>query len=132
MYELILSNIILSGTRIGRVRVIFTLPSMSEQGLGSTPSFWPKTPLAYIEWYTGLKATAEPIHNMYSVKRLYGSDSIPAGSIIDLTNIRQSCMLFPAFGSVADQTWSSDNVLDRSSSFLVNNWHSMYSYKTIW
>jgi hypothetical protein len=105
---------------------------MLEQGMGLTPSFWPKTPLAYIEWYSGFKPTAEPTHNMYSVKRLYGTNGMPAGSIVDLFNIRQSCMLFPVFESPSDPAWSTDNVLDCSSSFLVNNWHSMYSYKTIW
>jgi hypothetical protein len=86
-----------------------------------------------MEWYyTGLKSTSEPNHNMYSVKRLYRSDGSPAGSVIPLTSICQSCMLFPLFSNLDLVGWKTDDVLDKSSSFLINNWCSTYSYKTIW
>lgn len=113
--------------------MIFKLPEVMDYGLGPTPSSW-TAPLAYVEWYTGLKSAAEPVHNMYSIKKLYRTDHTPSGSVIPLTSIRQSCMLFPAFGynKVIDPTWTTDNVLDSCSSFLVNNWQNMYSYKTIW
>jgi hypothetical protein len=70
--------------------------------MGLSPLFWPTEPLAYFEWYTAIKPTAEPNHNMYSTKPLYRSDGSPAGSIVPLTSIRQSCMLFPVFGKVGD------------------------------
>ncbi|KJA18014.1 hypothetical protein HYPSUDRAFT_122964, partial [Hypholoma sublateritium FD-334 SS-4] len=43
-----------SRTRIGRVRVIFTLPKVMDTRLGpqELPEYWPKTPLAYVEWYS--------------------------------------------------------------------------------
>jgi hypothetical protein len=105
---------------------------MSEQGLGSAPTFWPKTLLVYIEWYSQLKPVAEPTHNMYSIRKVFGTDGKPTGSIIDLASICQSCMLFPNFEAAVDTSWTSDNVLDSCSSFFINNWHSTYSYKTIW
>jgi hypothetical protein len=64
----------LSGTRIGRVHVVFKLLEEMDYRLGPTPMSWTNTPLVYIEWYTGLKPTAEPIYNMYSIKKLYCSD----------------------------------------------------------
>src|ERR1700678_328253 len=120
----------ISGTRIGRVRVIFPLPAVLDHG--PSPLSWTKAPLAYIEWYTALKPSAEPNHNMYSIRKLYRSDGSQAGSIIPLTSIRQSCMLFPVFNRKVNQTWTTDNVLDSCLSFLVNNWQNMYAYKTIW
>ncbi|KAH9949770.1 hypothetical protein B0H21DRAFT_834001 [Amylocystis lapponica] len=56
----------LSGTRIGRVRVIFKLPVSLGQGMGQTPPNWLQKPLAYVEWYTNLKSTADPTHNIPS------------------------------------------------------------------
>jgi hypothetical protein len=125
-------NDTIPGTRIGRVRVIFTLPTVLDNALGPSPLSWTKAPLAYIEWYTTPKTTPEPNHNMYSIRKLYRSDNTQAGSIIPLTSIRQSCMLFPVFSKETDMTWTTDNVLDLCPSFLVNNWQNMYAYKTIW
>ncbi|KAE9385711.1 hypothetical protein BT96DRAFT_949643 [Gymnopus androsaceus JB14] len=45
----------LAGTRIGRVKVIFQLPTRLKLiGTHKTPAplYWPTAPLAYIEWYT--------------------------------------------------------------------------------
>lgn len=93
---------------------------------------WPQEPLAYVEWYSALKSTAEPYHLMYSVRKQLRSDGTPTGSIIPLHHIRQSCMLFPNFGTKANKDWTTNNVLDKSSSFILNNWQSLYTYKTIW
>ena len=69
---------------------------------------------------------------MYVVHPQKRPDGSPAGSIIPLADIRQSCMLFPAFGATCNDSWTADNVLDTCTSFYVNNWSSMYSYKTLW
>ncbi|KAJ7309310.1 hypothetical protein DFH08DRAFT_719326, partial [Mycena albidolilacea] len=54
-------------------------------------------------------------------------------SIISLTDIRQTCQLFPKFGrDDVDATWTTDNVLDTCTAFYVNNWASLYSYQSIW
>lgn len=108
------------------------LPSTLDHGRGPSPSFWPKDALAYIEWYTKLKPNAEVNHNMYLLKPLYRADGRPSSSITPLTSIRQSCMLFPVFGQSANTSWTTNNVLDVCTSFLVNNWSNMYAYKTLW
>lgn len=118
------------GTRIARVRVIFKLPESLDHT--PTPSFWPKGPLAYVEWYTSLKPTAEPAHNMYTVKRLLRSDGSISGAIIPLSSIRQSCMLIPIYGTKAMDGLASNNVLDKTTSFAVNSWTDLYTYQTVW
>lgn len=116
------------GTRIGRIRVIFRLP----ETLDGVSLPWPKEPLAYIEWYSPLNSAAEKNHLMYSVKKAMRPDGSPSGIVIPLTSIRQSCMLFPTYGSSMDKTWTTTNVLDKCSSFLLNNWLDLYTYKTVW
>ncbi|KAG0696668.1 hypothetical protein DFH29DRAFT_984553 [Suillus ampliporus] len=53
----------LTGTRIGRLKVIFCLP---QQVYGSIQPAWTKDPLAYVEWYAPLKPAAEDYHEMYT------------------------------------------------------------------
>ena len=77
---------------------------------------------------------------MYLIKRidpLVASNPTSAqaqSSIIPVSNIQQSCMLFPVFPKLAPMPgdWKSENVLDKCSSFLINNWSSKYVYQTIW
>ncbi|EGO30571.1 hypothetical protein SERLADRAFT_404683 [Serpula lacrymans var. lacrymans S7.9] len=51
-----------AGTHVGRVKVIFKLPAIFHGGSVGIPKHWPKIPLAYIEWYTKLKGSADPAH----------------------------------------------------------------------
>ncbi|KAG0695235.1 hypothetical protein DFH29DRAFT_763476, partial [Suillus ampliporus] len=44
----------LQGARIGRLKVIFRLPTKL-YGSWTAPSTWPSEPLAYVEWFTKLK-----------------------------------------------------------------------------
>lgn len=71
---------------------------------------------------------------MYRIKRQWNTQIVRRpGSIVPLGNIRQSCMLFPAFshGDVPAE-WKSENALDMTNTFYINNWLSKYSYQTIW
>ncbi|PPQ73776.1 hypothetical protein CVT26_011510, partial [Gymnopilus dilepis] len=126
-----------AGTKVGRVKVIFKLPNTLDTPLGPRPlpSTWPQGPLAYIEWYSPLPRNAEARHGtMYRIKRQSGNQqNRRPGSIVPLGNIRQSCMLFPAFpreGVPSD--WTSQNVLDLADAFYVNKWSSKYAYHTIY
>jgi len=104
-------------------------------GAQPAPKTWPNEPLAYIEWYSKLDGAADAKHGlMYHIKKAC-TTSNPArvqGVILPLGRIRQSCMLFPTFPAVVPVHWSTTNVLDHASSFLVNNWLSKYSYQSIW
>lgn len=126
------------GTQVGRVKVIFKLPTTLNLGVGvtNTPAIWPKEPLVYVEWYSQFKSSKETErHGMYVVKKgTRDANGISPGSIIPLTNIRQSCMLIPKFrtNEAEEASWTSSNVLDQASTFYVNNWLNLYSYQTIW
>lgn len=127
----LIKNLNCPGTRVGRVRVIFTLPEEvnSITGVRPAPSNWPKEPLVYIEWYSKLEKAANPRNGMmYLIKK----DKEVQGTILPLSNIRQSCMLFPTFPSSVPSHWKTENILDYASSFYINNWLSKYSYQTIW
>ncbi|PPQ81799.1 hypothetical protein CVT26_010042 [Gymnopilus dilepis] len=128
----------LAGTRIGRVKVIFSLPKKFDTFLGprTLPPNWPNGPLAYVEWYSPLSRVAEARHGMmYRIKRPWQNQQSGRrpGTIIPLTNIRQSCMLFPAFPREGvPPEWTSENILDQTDTFYVNNWLSKYTYHTIY
>lgn len=100
--------------------------------------YWPKDPLAYIEWLTAptLTVQQQKQHNMATVQLSPAQlDGFFQWSIIPLSNIRQSCMLAPHFGNTSihnQASWSSSNILDIAPSFLVNNWASVYTYRTIY
>ena len=135
-----------TGVRVGRVKVIFTLPqtiyahgSLNEI---NAPAEWKgQGPLAYVEWYANLPASADPVHMMYEVRKLpLRVDGTPAGEIIPLSIIRQSCQLIPHFPrptrgstiSTIPSDWTSDSVLDKAQRFLLNNWATKYAYQTLW
>jgi hypothetical protein len=119
------------GTRIGRLKIIFRLP---QQVYGSIQPAWTKDPLAYVEWYTPLKSAAEDYHEMYTVKKpLLSSDGSLPGKVIPLSCIRQTCQLVPNFGTTTIPIdWTSDNVLDKCDTFLLNCFTSKYAYQTLW
>ena len=124
------------------MKVIFTLPQ-SLQAPGrkvAAPVQWPKTPLAYVEWFSRQSTTANKTHGMFQISRAYDSAGRPQGAVIPITNIRQNCMLFPLFpktpkGNTSIQSladWCSDNTLDKAKVFLINNFLNKYAYQTLW
>lgn len=97
------------------------------------PDTWHGGPLAFIEWYSPIPSSARENHGlMYQIKKIKTSQGRIPGAIIPLSNIRQVCMLCPAFDREIHKTWRSDNVLDLASTFFINNWSSKYAYQTIW
>ena len=123
------------GTQVGRVRGIFCLPQKIDLGLGpqDTPASWPKVPLAYVEWYSKQQPEADRQTGMYTIKTTWNSEGVPLGAVVPLSEICQSCMLIPKYkDSRAEVDWTSQNVLDKCSSFVINNWQHMYAYQTIW
>ncbi|KAJ3747404.1 hypothetical protein DFH05DRAFT_1457774 [Lentinula detonsa] len=86
-------------------------------------SQWPRDPLAYVTWFTRFKTS--PDHNtlMYRVEPAKDSKGQAQGSIIPLTDIRQSCMLTPG-RTTWDKTWNTESILDKCDSLFVNNLQS--------
>jgi len=124
---------IFKGARIGRLRVIFHLPQ-TIYGAWPAPSCWTKEPLAYIEWYSRLKETAEDDHEMYMVSKpsFSNTNAPPPGDIIPLSAIRQTCQLIPDFRNEIPKEWTNSNVLDLCKRFYLNSFSSKYAYQTIW
>ena len=124
-------NSFLTGIKIGRIRVIFKLPSRTS--LVPTSPSWPTGPLAHIEWYN-LSSHPGQHHNMYSVSKPSGSQEVRPGAIVPLNTIRQTCQLIPLAptGHSWPRLWCSQTVLDNCNTFLLNNWASKYAYQTLW
>ncbi|KIY47604.1 hypothetical protein FISHEDRAFT_59569 [Fistulina hepatica ATCC 64428] len=123
----------LDGHRIGHVKAIFALPNrICVQGYWmDAPAQWPRTPLAYVEWYN--MDGPHSLHNMYKVDKPHLSSSGCAlAAVIELETIWESCMLIPRFHGPVDAEWTSENVLDHCSSFWLNNWQHKCTYSTMW
>ncbi|KAF5378642.1 hypothetical protein D9757_006259 [Collybiopsis confluens] len=103
------------GCRVARLKVIFCLPKVVNLISGlkiAAPSNWPTTPLAYVEWFTQFDKKPDPVTEMYQVKPILPDSASTTG--------RNSCMLVPS-KEEWDMGWTSENILDKCSSFHVNN-----------
>ena len=122
------------GTRAAHLKAVFRLPDTID---GNTVN-WPGTSsgmLAYVEWYTKFTLSADKYHNMYTLALPpTRTDGTKQGAIISLSQIRQACHLIPHYDKhlVIPRTWTTDNVLDLSGHFWLNNWASLYAYQTLW
>ncbi|KAF9529836.1 hypothetical protein CPB83DRAFT_924972 [Crepidotus variabilis] len=96
------------GYMVGRVRVIFTIPEQYRAILFNNAIEIPDH-LAYIQWFSALKDDPDPHHSLYSLTPLQEADGTHVASIIAVDDIRRSVHLFPRFGRVAPQEWSSSN-----------------------
>jgi hypothetical protein len=67
---------------------------------------------------------------MYKVGRSF-KDGKRMASIICVSDIERSVVLFPKFGPVANHEWTSSNVLEECTSFYVNPFTDRHSYFTI-
>ena len=119
---------ITAGYRIGRVRVIFSLPQRSLALLFPAGDQIPKH-LAYVEWYSAFTDEPEPNSRLLKILPLKDRDGGGICSIIPLANIRRSVQLIPKFGAVAPQEWTSSKVLDLASVFFVNNFTDVHLYR---
>ncbi|KIK20329.1 hypothetical protein PISMIDRAFT_105983, partial [Pisolithus microcarpus 441] len=92
-----------------QVHVIFKLPDH----LGTHPH-----PLAYVEWFTALHRR-DPVTGLYVVTRST-RNCRPNMSVVSIDCFVRACHLQASGGSSMD--WTSDNVLEKASSFQVNSY----------
>ncbi|KAJ3885503.1 hypothetical protein GG344DRAFT_91265 [Lentinula edodes] len=112
--------------RVGRVRVIFSLPFNKLDTL--IPSdIPPPQHLAYVKWFTKFQTNPEPSSGLYRIKRDVGGDGLCAASIISLDSIVRSVHLFPQWGGSVPSEWI-ETVLDRAPSFLLNIFKDELTY----
>ena len=106
------------GYYVGQVRVIFSLPNSTD---GTSPQH-----LAYIEWFTKFTAPDRD-HQMFKLNRSLENGERVA-SIIPISTIRRSVHLFPKFGPVVPEGWTSDNVLEKCPAFYLNPFTDRHMY----
>jgi hypothetical protein len=118
-----------SGYRLGRVRVVFSIP---EQALDRMfrPGVVVPSHLAYVEWFTPFDDNPDPVHGLYKVKSTRTEEGHVC-SVIPVTNVRRSAHLYPKFGPVAPPEWTSSNVLDLCTTFLLNSFSDKHLYRIV-
>ena len=119
-----------TGYRIGRIRVVFSLPEHSIPLLLPNINEVPKH-FAYVEWYTPFTEDPDPDSLLFKISPLKDMAGGRICSIIPIANIRRSVQLLPKFGAVAPQEWTSNTVLDVAKVFFVNSFTDVHSYRII-
>ena len=108
---------------------MFVLPQTAYNALFPQEPFPPRH-LAYVEWFTDFANAPNAIHGLYKVKREL-QDGVRLSSIIPVKSIRRTVQLFPVFGPVAPQDWTSSNVLELCPAFHVDRYLDRHSFVTI-
>ena len=109
--------------------MVFQIPRGAVDEVFLSPDITPPTHLAYVEWFSQLPATPDPIHGMYKVSRLIQNEERHA-SIIPVESILCSVHLFPRFSPNMPQAWNSSTVLEHCKTFYVNPFVNRQSYMT--
>jgi hypothetical protein len=107
--------------------VVFQIPSSVVNDVFPFPAIAPASHLAYIEWFSPIPATPDPVNHMYRISRSV-EDGERCASIIPVELISGSVHLFPRFGPTTPQMWDTFTVLELCSSFYINPFSSRYSY----
>lgn len=103
---------------MGQIRVVFSLPDHEARA--------PSERLAYVEWFSAF-TSPESDHGMHRLKRsMEGGERV--ASIVPVSSIRRSTHLFPKFGPVVPEDWTSDNVLEKCSTFYLNPFADRNAY----
>lgn len=97
---------------MGQIRVVFSLPGDVDKAQA------PSERLAYVKWFSTFNSP-ESDHSMHKLKRSVDAAERVA-SVIPISSIRRSTHLFPKFGPTVPADWTSDNVLEKCSTFYLN------------
>ncbi|KAJ2991509.1 hypothetical protein NUW54_g8175 [Trametes sanguinea] len=104
------------GYRVAQVRVIFTLPPSLQRLVVGPLRDQPH--LAYVELFTPF-TSPDPHSRLYKIGRAY-SQRMRKAMIVPVAHIFRSCHLIPVFGSRAERSWTSDDVLETCDTFYLN------------
>ena len=83
--------------------------------------------LAYVKWFSHLRARPEPHHSLYKVT-CNPQPERRCGEVIEVSRISQSVQLFPCFSGSWRVDWNTDNVLEKCDTFLVNSLQNRHTY----
>ena len=123
---------VLTGYRVGRIRIIFSLPESAHSSLFENNAITIPQHLVYVEWYSPFRDATEPNHLLHKISTMKDGGGGRVCSIIPLANIRRSIHLFPQFGPVAPQDWTSSTVLDLCDHFYVNSFTDRHVYRILY
>ncbi|KAF8897000.1 hypothetical protein CPB85DRAFT_1377632 [Mucidula mucida] len=115
------------GLRVGRVRVVFSIPPRGLETLFPI-NMQPPEHLAYVEWFSTFAAHPEAASGMYRLKRQLAGDGSPLVSVLPVSVIQSSVHLFPKWGQTVPVDWTNENILDRSSAFLLSNYKDQRTF----
>lgn len=118
----------MAGYRVGRIRLIFKLPSKACQE--HLPGIATPGHLAYIEWFTAF-LSPNSTSGMYKIEKCCNDRNELLGEVIEVQNIRRSCHLLPVCGSTVPRDWTSSTVLDLCKEFWVNPFSDLHMYMTM-
>ncbi|KAJ3884978.1 hypothetical protein GG344DRAFT_59913 [Lentinula edodes] len=113
--------------KVGRVRVIFSLPEGKLHGLLPANMTPPKY-LAYVEWFSRFPSRAESYTGLYRLKKQFNRDGTPAASILPMETIKHSVHLYLKWGGTVPAAWTSENVLDKCQTFLLSPFRDTHMY----
>ncbi|THU78930.1 hypothetical protein K435DRAFT_876086 [Dendrothele bispora CBS 962.96] len=88
----------LKGMRLGRVRVIFSLPENTLDKIFPANVTPPPAHLAYVEWFSKFTRSPEPYLGLFKVRRDVLNNGSRNASAVPLEMIRHSVHLFPKWG----------------------------------
>lgn len=115
--------------RVGRVKVVFTLPVKAQELLFRRDRQPPKY-LAYIEWFTKFPPMPDSATKMYPVRKALRNGETSA-FVVPIELISRSVHLLPKWGRKVPLEWKSENVLDICPTFLVNSFKDMSTYVNV-
>ncbi|KAI0653489.1 hypothetical protein C8Q70DRAFT_1048441 [Cubamyces menziesii] len=105
------------GYRVGRLRLIFKIPRQASDRL--FPGLIHPGHLAYVEWFSPFSAP-NPVHGLHRVTRPRGRPGE-----------KPPMHLYPDFGPVAPQEWSSSTVLDQCIHFWLSPFTDLHMYMSV-
>jgi hypothetical protein len=115
------------GRRVGRLRVIFELPTSVVQTMFKNPLTAPRH-LAYVEWFSPFAPQPDRVTGLYKVSKCTLRDGSNLAEVIPISHIYRSIHLFPKFGQVAPTAWNSSTVLYQCSVFYLNSFTGRHLY----
>ncbi len=118
------------GLRVGRVRVLFSLPMLSlfDRSRILPPNVDIPKHLAYVEWFTKFPRSPDPHSKLYQIRHDISATGGPLASVLPVSRLQQSIHLFPKWGNSVPQEWTSQNVLDKAAGFFVSQFNTRYTY----
>ncbi|KAF9474258.1 hypothetical protein BDN70DRAFT_815973 [Pholiota conissans] len=121
------------GTRVGQVRVIFSLPESCHRSLFPS-GIAPPRHLVYIEWFSRFTRRPDPILKMYKVSRALLTDGNRVASIVPVSLLQRSVHLFPKWGRDRERylKWSADTVLEECDTFYLNSFKDRHTYYNVY